>query len=333
VKHEARYGVALDDGRVQCRLCPKLCTMREGRTGFCKTRTNEGGRLVTIIYAEVTGCSVDPIEKKPLYHFYPGRGILSLGTKGCNFGCIFCQNWQIAQRVDAPSQRLMPGAAVELALRYDSFGIAYTYTEPLIWYEYVLETAALAHERGLNNVLVTNGYINEEPLDELIPHVDAANIDVKSFDPDFYRRYCNAELEPVLRTVARVRPHWHLELTHLVVPYKDDAAILDDVRRMRDWVAGEIGADTPLHFSRYFPHHKLSLPPTDVALLERAREIALEKLDYVYLGNVYSNDGAHTHCPGCGALLIKRTGYHTTVRGLDDGACAACGRKINIVGA
>ncbi len=333
MKHEAKYGAVLEDGRIQCRLCPKLCMLREGQSGFCKTRMNEGGRLVTVIYAEVTGCGVDPIEKKPLYHFHPGRGILSLGTKGCNFGCIFCQNWQIAQRVDAPSQRLMPEEAVELALRHDSFGIAYTYTEPLIWYEYVLDTAVLAHEHGLKNVLVTNGFICEEPLAELIPHIDAANIDVKSFDPDFYRRYCKGELEPVLRTVEQVRPHWHVELTHLIVPYKEEAALLDDVRRMLDWVADEIGADTPLHFSRYFPHHKLELPPTDEALLTRAREIALERLDYVYLGNVNTEQGAHTYCPGCGALLIERSGYRTLVRALKNGACTACGRKINVVGA
>ncbi len=332
MKHEAKYGVVLEDGRIQCRLCPKDCTLKDGQFGFCKTRTNEGGRLVTIIYAEVTGCHVDPIEKKPLYHYYPSKEILSLGTKGCNFGCVFCQNWQIAQRVDAPSERLMPEAAVGLALRHGSFGIAYTYTEPLVWFEYVLDTAVLAHQHGLKNVLVTNGFINPEPLDELIPHVDAANIDVKSFDPEFYRRYCHGELEPVLRTVARVRPHWHVELTHLIVPFKADAELLDDVRRMRDWVAGELGADTPLHFSRYFPHHKLDLPPTDEALLVRAREIALEKLEHVYLGNVYSDTGANTVCPGCGALLIERLGYRTVVRGVSDGACTSCGRRVNVVG-
>lgn len=332
MKHDAKYGLVLEDGRVQCRLCPKLCTLREGQTGFCKTRVNEGGRLVTLIYAEVTGCHVDPIEKKPLYHFYPSQGILSLGTVGCNFGCIFCQNWDIAQRVDAPTRRLLPEQAVELALREGSFGIAYTYTEPLIWFEYVLETAVLARERGLKNALVTNGFICEEPLAELMPHIDAANIDVKSFDPAFYRRYCKGELEPVLRTVERVRPHWHVELTHLIVPYKEDDAILEDVRRMRDWVADELGADTPLHFSRYFPHHKLELPPTDEGLLRRAREIALERLEYVYLGNVMTAEGAETHCPGCGALLIERMGYHTTVPGLKDGACTTCGRKINVVG-
>jgi pyruvate formate lyase activating enzyme len=333
MKHEAKYGTRLDDGRVQCGLCPKLCTMKEGQVGFCRTRTNEGGRLLTVIYAEVTGCHVDPIEKKPLYHYHPGRPILSLGTKGCNFGCLFCQNWQIAQRADAPSQRLMPDEAVRAAVRYDSFGIAYTYTEPLIWFEYVLDTAVLAHEQGLENVLVTNGFICEAPLDELMPHVDAANIDVKSFDPEFYRRMCKGELAPVLRTVERVRAHWHVELTHLVVPYKDEAAILDDVRRMRDWVADTLGADTPLHFSRYFPHHKLELPATSEALLMQAREIALERLEFVYIGNVLTDVGADTRCPGCGALLIERLGYRTVVRGLRNGRCEACGRRINVVGA
>jgi pyruvate formate lyase activating enzyme len=333
MKHEAKHGTVVDDGRVQCALCPKLCTLKEGQFGFCRTRTNDGGRLVTIIYAEVTGCHVDPIEKKPLYHYHPGRPILSLGTKGCNFGCLFCQNWQIAQRTDAPSERLMPDQAVELALRHDSFGIAYTYTEPLIWFEYVLDTARLAHERGLKNVLVTNGFVCEAPLEELLPHVDAANIDVKSFDPDFYRRLCKGELAPVLRTVERVRAHWHVELTHLVVPYKDEVEILDDVRRMRDWVADTLGRDTPLHFSRYFPHHKLDLPSTPEALLARAREIALEKLDFVYLGNVAAADGTNTVCPGCGATLIRRHGYRAAVVGLADGVCTACGRSANVVGA
>jgi pyruvate formate lyase activating enzyme len=333
MKHAAKYGVTLDERHIQCRLCPKLCKLREGQVGFCKTRVNESGRLFTLIYAQVSGCHVDPIEKKPLYHFYPGRGILSLGTVGCNFGCTFCQNWEISQRVEAPTRRLLPEQAVKLALREDSFGIAYTYTEPVIWFEYVLDTAVLAHEQGLKNVLVTNGFINAEPLDELMPHVDAANIDVKSFDAAFYRHYCKGELEPVLRTVERVRPHWHVELTHLVVPYKDEAAILDDVRRMRDWVADALGPDTPLHFSRYFPHHELDLPPTSEALLKRARDIALERLEYVYLGNVITDDGADTRCPGCGALLIERRGYQTVADGLDGAACAACGRAVNVVGA
>ena len=333
MKHAAKYGYTLDQERIQCRLCPKQCKLREGQFGFCKTRVNEGGELFTVIYAEVTGCGVDPIEKKPLYHYYPGQGILSLGTKGCNLGCVFCQNWQIAQRADAPSQRLMPAEAVALAVQHESFGIAYTYTEPLIWYEYVLDTAMLARERGLKNVLVTNGFICEEPLAELVPHIDAANIDIKSFDPAFYRRLCKAELEPVVRMVEQVRPHWHVELTHLIVPHKDEAEILDDVRRMCDWIAGALGRDTPLHFSRYFPHHKLKLPATDLGLLKRAREIALERLEYVYLGNIHADQGAHTQCPGCGALLIERLGYRTTVRGLDAGACTACGRTINIVGA
>jgi pyruvate formate lyase activating enzyme len=332
MRKEARFWNPLDDSGVQCCLCPHNCTIADGNRGLCGVRANEGGRLFSRIYGEVTGSGLDPIEKKPLYHFYPSREILSLGTKGCNFKCPFCQNWHISQKPDGHSTYLSPEDAVNAAVQHESFGISYTYSEPLIWIEYVMDTSELAHEKGLKNVLVTNGFINEGPLEELLPLVDAANIDVKSFDPEFYRKLCKGQLDPVLRTCEKAAGRWHIEITNLIVPFKSEHGILDDIVRMCDWIAGRLGRGVPLHFSRYVPNYKFDLPATPVALMERARNEALERLDFVYLGNVAAGEGSDTKCPNCGDLLIERSGYSTIVRDIRDSKCGRCGYEVRIPG-
>ncbi|HPZ42977.1 MAG TPA: AmmeMemoRadiSam system radical SAM enzyme [Bacillota bacterium] len=315
-----------------CRLCPKLCTIREGKYGFCRVRQNRGGTLYATNYGKVSSWALDPIEKKPLYHFYPGSDILSLGSVGCNLRCGFCQNWTIAHG-DPPTRELTPAEVVELARqqreRGSNIGIAYTYNEPLMWYEYVRDTAPLAREAGLKNVLVTNGYINEAPLLELLPYIDAMNIDVKGFTDKYYRESCKGSLEPVLRTVEIAHTRCHVELTTLLVTGLNDSE--EEISRLVDWVAS-LDPEIPLHFSRYFPNYEVDLPPTPLGTLLRAWEIARSRLAYVYIGNAPQLDAGDTICPGCGETLIVRMGYTTRVTGLEGKKCRACGREIRIAG-
>jgi pyruvate formate lyase activating enzyme len=312
---------------VACRLCPKECVIGEGLTGFCRARRNVGGKLYAANYAACSSYALDPIEKKPLYHFYPGSYIFSLGTWGCNLACRFCQNWQIAQ--DEPDTVAMaPTAAVEAAAGAGrrNIGIAYTYSEPTVWYEFVLDTARVAKERGLKNVLVTNGFINPEPLAALLPHIDALNIDVKAFNDKFYREICAGRLAEVKRTVEQAAASAHVEVTCLVVPgLNDDAAELE---ALAAWLAG-VGKDIPLHFSRYFPNYKLDAPPTPVATLERAYETARRHLRYVYVGNV-GTLGVNTHCPACGLMVIDRLRRQSNLTA--EKKCPRCGDGIAIVG-
>jgi len=330
---EALFFDRLPDDVVHCRLCPRLCTIREGKKGFCRVRKNSGGTLYTENYGRVSSCALDPVEKKPLYHFYPGHYILSLGTLGCNLRCGFCQNWQIAHR-DAPTGYMAPEAAVAAALscgdaRHPNVGIAFTYSEPLMWYEYVRDTARLGREAGLKNVLVTNGYVEAGPLQELLPLVDAMNIDVKGFTDAYYRGTCAGRLAPVLRTVELAHGHCHLELTTLLVTgLNDDPA---DIERLVEWVAG-IDPGIPLHFSRYFPNFEMDRPATPVSVMKRAYDLAKARLKYVYLGNVAESGPNSTACPACGTELIRREGYRTLVTGVTDGVCTGCGRRADLAG-
>lgn len=310
-----------------CRLCPKECVIGEGLTGFCRARRNVGGRLYAANYAACSSYALDPIEKKPLYHFYPGSYIFSVGTWGCNFACRFCQNWQIAQ--DEPDTlELSPAQAVEMAAGAGrrNIGIAYTYSEPSVWYEYVLDTAALARERGLRNVLVTNGFINAQPLIELLPHIDAFNIDVKAFNDRFYREVCAGRLAEVKRTVELAAAVAHVEVTCLVVPGLNDDP--DELEGLAAWLAS-LSKDIPLHFSRYFPNYKLSTPPTPLATLERAYDAARRHLSYVYVGNVGAG-GVNTHCPACGLMVIDRLRRESVLAA--DKLCPRCGEAIAVVG-
>lgn len=325
---EALFWETAEDGRVKCFLCPHNCLISEGKSGFCRERKNVKGKLYTLNYGRVSSYGVDPIEKKPLYHFYPGSLIFSLGTLGCNFRCRFCQNWQIAQVEDGPAVEITPERAVELARSFKgNIGIAYTYSEPLIWYEYVLETARLAKEKGLKNVLVTNGFVNEKPLKDLLPYIDAMNIDVKGFTREFYKEYIKGDLSPVIETVERASKECHVEITTLLIPGLNDSE--EDIRALSRWL-GSLKRDIPLHLTRYFPNYKMDLPPTPVETMKKAREIAAAELDYVYLGNI-RNEGNNTYCPRCRTLLIERTGT-VKFQGLSqNGKCSNCGREINIV--
>lgn len=328
---EARFYEKLADNYVHCHLCPHNCRVAPGKTGLCRVRKNEDGTLFTLNYALVASWAIDPIEKKPLYHFFPGSQIFSVGTFGCNFHCGFCQNWQLAHG-NPPAEELSPqdlaAIALDAAKRTGSIGIAYTYSEPCMWYEYVYDTAKLAHEKGLKNVLVTNGYLQEEPLKEILPYIDAMNIDVKAFTDDFYKKICKGRLEPVLKTVERAYRSCHVEITNLLVPGQNDSE--EEVAALVSWLAS-LSPEIPLHFSRFFPQYQFNDPPTPLETLKRAREIALQKLKYVYLGNAWELGEMDTYCPVCGHLLVKRGADQIRVLGLDENRCRQCGSCIEIV--
>jgi len=313
---------------VICSLCPKGCVIGEGRTGFCRVRRNIGGKLYTENYAACSSYALDPIEKKPLYHFYPGSYILSVGTWGCNFACKFCQNWQIAQ-ADPEVVELLPDRLVNLAKEQGprNIGIAFTYSEPSVWYEYILDTAQASSTAGLKNVLVTNGFINSEPLKQLLPYIDAMNIDIKAFNSEFYHKICAGCLDDVKRTVELAAAHCHVEITTLIVPgLNDDQTEITDLAK---WLAG-IREDIPLHFSRYFPNYQMDKPPTPLATMKMAYETARQYLQYVYLGNVSGVDGSNTHCPVCNELVIDR--QHMKSHLLPNKKCPQCGSIISIIG-
>ena len=288
--YECRYYERREDGSVECRLCPHHCRIGEGKTGLCRSRRNRGGRLLSEVYAKPCALAIDPVEKKPLYHFHPGSTCLSIACTGCNFSCLNCQNHDISQA--APSQvehyNLTPDDVVGLCLQHKCPGIAYTYTEPLTYIEYVADTARKAHEKGLWNILVTAGYVCQEPLKELLPYIDAANVDLKSFSDDIYRKVSGGRLQPVLDTIVAMRDAgiW-IELTNLVIPGINDD--MEMIRRMCRWLADNGLADAPLHFSRFFPRYRMSdRQPTPLATLRQARQAALDEgITHVYLGNVH----------------------------------------------
>ena len=328
---EAMHWEKAEGGRVHCLLCPHGCRIAESDVGLCRVRQNADGSLRSLNYNRVSAVHWDPIEKKPLFHFHPGAGILSLGTVGCNLACAFCQNWTISQSA-CGTRRMTSEEAIELAKsRPDNLGISYTYNEPFIWYEFVLETARMIHEAGMKNVLVTNGYVNEGPLRELLPYVDAMNVDVKSMGKEFYRELCRARPEPPRRTVEIAYEAGCLvEVTNLVIPNWNDRE--DEIAALVDWLAG-VGRDIPLHFSRYHPDHQLAEPPTPTETLTRAREIAVKKLDYVYIGNVWDLDGENTLCPHCRKTVVVRQGFQVSRIAVKNGRCELCGGQVKMVGA
>lgn len=324
---EVAYYDRLEGAKTRCRVCPQECGISEGRKGFCRVRSNRGGVLYADNYEQVLAANVDPIEKKPLYHFYPGRRIFSIGTRGCNQRCDFCQNWEMLD-TDRPGMRMTSDEVAAAADRGGSIGIAYTYNEPFMWYEFVLECAPKVAARGLKNVLVTNGSINPGPLEELLPYVDAMNIDLKSMDPGFYKKICKSELEPVLETIRKAVPACHVEVTNLVIPTLNDSDEL--IGELVDFVAG-LDRQVPLHFSAYYPCYRMSIEPTPVETLRRAYDIARRKLDFVYLGNVRTADAGNTCCPACGETVVERDGYMTIPGGLDGDRCRACGNTLPVV--
>ena len=281
---EALHYEKLEAKKVNCHLCPYECTIAPGRKGACGVRVNKDGILYSEVYGKTTGIALDPIEKKPLYHYHPGEHILSIGTKGCNFHCDFCQNWHISQVLDAPTTDITSEEVIRKAEQVKSFGIAYTYNEPFIWYEFVFDTAKLAKKSGLENVLVTNGFVNLEPLEQMLPYIDAMNIDLKALDENFYIKICKGRMRPVLEVIKRSVKSCHVELTNLIIPTLNDSEEM--IRKMVDWIYDNVGPEVPLHMSRYFPCYNMSIPPTPVETLEMAGDIARKKLKYVYLGNM-----------------------------------------------
>ncbi|HOQ39989.1 MAG TPA: AmmeMemoRadiSam system radical SAM enzyme [Fervidobacterium sp.] len=315
---------------VRCELCPHSCVIANEKVGVCKARKNIDGVLYSMNYGEVSSIALDPIEKKPLFHFYPGRYIISVGTWGCNFRCAFCQNWEISQQRPYYIKTISSADLVNVAVSYlhqGNIGISYTYNEPLIWYEYVYETSKLAKEKGLKNVLVTNGFINEEPLREIVPFIDAMNIDLKGLNDDFYRRVCGGRYEPVLNTIEHcVESGVHVEVTTLVIPGENDSdEELEDEFKMLSDISDEI----PLHLSRYHPAYRYTKCSTDVEELKHLYELSRKYLKYVYLGNVWDSKYESTYCPNCHSTAIIREGFKTKIVNLDEeGRCKVCNNQI-----
>lgn len=315
----------------KCQLCPKGCLIADGHRGDCGVRENRDGVLYTMVYGNPCTLNVDPIEKKPLYHFLPGSLAFSLATAGCNLHCLYCQNWQISQQrpeevrsIDAP-----PAAVVAAAQEYNCPAIAYTYSEPTIFYEYMLDTARLARTQNVRSVVISAGYMNPAPLRELCRAVDAIKIDFKGFSENFYARICDATLQPVLETMKCIqRQGVHLEIVTLVVPTLNDDP--EELRGLCHWIVQELGPDVPTHFSRFHPMYKLmSLPMTPVETLELARDIAMDEgIRYAYIGNVPGHSGDNTYCHHCAEMIIRRMGFTIVENHVVDGKCEYCGQPI-----
>ena len=333
---EARFYEKLEGGLVRCTICPRRCVIKPGERGFCGTRENRDGKLYSLIYGEVSASAVDPIEKKPLFHFEPGSLTFSISSVGCSFRCPWCQNYHIsmAKPEEYRTVRMGPEEVVRLAKQYGCPSISITYNEPLIWLEYVEDVGKLAKREGLEVVLVTNGYITLEALDAVAGLIDAANVDVKSFSDDFYRRYCKGDLESVLQAVVAMKEKGiHVETTTLLIPGLNDSE--EELKALCKWHYEYLGPDTPIHFSRFFPCYKMLFkPPTPTSTLQKAYDIAVETgLRYVYVGNLPGNPCEHTYCPGCGRPVIKRMGFEIVEWRLDEHMrCTDCGAKIPIRG-
>ena len=320
-----------DPRLVQCQLCAHRCAIKSGARGRCRARANVNGELRSLVYGRPAAVYVDPIEKKPFYHFLPGVSAFSLGTTGCPFRCKFCQNWQLSQSSpeDFDVEAVTPAQTVSAASARQAPVIAFTYNEPTVFTEFLLDVAREAKRRGIRPVLVSCGFMNEAPLAEMCDVLDAIKIDLKGFSESFYRTVSDAQLQPVLRSIRQIhRSGVHLELVNLVVPTLNDSDT--SLRELVAWVAGELGPDVPVHFTRFHPDYQLlNLAPTPIATLERARAMAAEKrLNYAYVGNVPDHPGNHTYCPNCRAVVIERRGFFVTRTRLANGRCAACGRAI-----
>jgi len=325
------YFTSLDGGKIQCELCPRRCRVPKGKRGFCGVRENQEGKYYSLVYGNPCALHLDPIEKKPFFHVLPATTSFSLATAGCNFKCKFCQNWEISQASpeDVYSYEVTPEIIVKKAKEMGAHSVAYTYVEPMIFYEYMLDIAYLVRKAGLLNVTHSNGFINPDPLRNLCKVIDAANIDLKGFTETFYRELCAGEMAPVLETLKTLKKEKiHLEITNLMIPTKNDETLV--VREMCLWVKKELGADTPIHFSRFYPLYKLSnLPPTPVSTLEKARAMAFSTgLEYVYIGNIPGHEGENTFCPKCKKMVIQRRGFMVGEMHLKGGKCGYCGKPI-----
>jgi len=330
--YPARHYEKLPGKKIKCTLCPKDCVVGDRERGFCGARENRDGTYYTLVWGQVVALNIDPIEKKPFFHFLPGDRAFSIATAGCNMDCKDCQNWEISQARPEQIERVYvmpPKDVVSSAVKYHAPIIAYTYSEPVIFYEFMLETAYEGHKQGVKSVMVSNGYIHEKPMREVCKHLDAVKIDLKGFNEEFYKKYCVAELRPVLDTIKLVHSlgKW-LELVYLVVPtLNDDAA---QIKSMCRWLVKAIGLDVPIHFSRFTPQYQLkNLPPTPLQTLERCHAIAREAgMRYVYVGNVPGHKYENTFCPGCGKIVVARRWYEVVGVHLKNGKCKHCGHNI-----
>jgi len=329
--HEAMHYAPMAGGLIHCMLCPRNCVISEGLRGRCGVRENRKGKLYSVVFGRPCTYHNDPIEKKPFFHFLPGTNAFSIATAGCNFSCKFCQNWQISQArpEEVISSDMSPEKVVEMALQEESPTIAFTYTEPVIYYEYMYETAKLAKRKGLRSVMVSNGFIQRKPMKDLCEHLTAVKVDLKAFTEKFYRDICDGTLSPVLDTLKLLKEVgiWH-EVVVLLVPTLNDSD--KEITELCQWVKQELGPDVPLHFTRYYPTYKIkNIPPTPVATVERAYEIATKTgLRFAYVGNVPGHPKENTFCPKCGKLIINRVASHADPSGLKAGACKSCGSPI-----
>lgn len=330
---EALFYSKLNNEKVKCGLCPHNCIIDNGNIGICKVRGNHNGILKSENYGIISSIGFDPIEKKPLYHFYPGAEILSVGSLGCNLQCKFCQNWQISQTSVKKFKRgveyLEADKIIKLARSKESnIGIAYTYNEPTVFYEYMLEIAKKARQYNLKNVMVTNGFINPEPLAELNKYIDAYSIDLKAFNDDFFIKQTKSRIEPVKESLVNiVKTNKHLEITNLVIPRLNDNP--DEFEQMVKWIKDNLGKDTVLHISRYYPTYKMNIEATPVDIMLELNKIAKVYLDHVFLGNVLLPEGNNTYCPNCNELLISRNVYLTQLRSISSkGDCLTCGEHV-----
>jgi pyruvate formate lyase activating enzyme len=325
---EALFYQKIKDKRLRCNLCPRFCMINEGKRGNCGVRENKDGKLYSLVYGKPISLSIDPIEKKPLYHFLPSEQTVSFGTAGCNLHCLYCQNYEISQCAPEkiPTMFMLPEEIVKSCKDAKSRIISYTYTEPTIFYEYMIDTAKIARSKKIKNVMVSNGFINQEPLKKLSPLLDAANIDFKG-NSEFYKKIAGAELKPVQETMLALKKKnvW-LEITNLIVPTLNDSE--KDIRFLVDWIYENLGENVPLHFSAFWPTHKLkNIQPTMLETLKKARKIAMKKLNYVYTGNLKDEEGSTTYCPKCKKALIRREGFRVIQNKLINGRCS-CGEKI-----
>ncbi len=320
------------ENTLKCNLCPHECTIEEDKRGKCGVRKRIGNELFAENYDVLSAINIDPIEKKPLYHFYPGNSVLSIGTIGCNLKCVFCQNWKIAHTSFSNFPVLKEFSVKKIVSatkgRDNNIGIAYTYNEPTVFYEFMLDIAKEVKAVGMKNMIVSNGFINEKPLKELIPYIDAFNIDLKAFNEKFYKEYSGAVLEPVKRNLKLIKESGkHLEITNLIISTLNDDK--QEFNEMIIWIKNELGPETVLHLSRYFPHYKLIVESTPPETLSDLYDIAREHLDFVYLGNIMSEKGKNTYCNKCGKLVIVRNAYTTDLVNIDDsGNCGYCGQSI-----
>jgi len=322
-KHEAK--------EIECELCPRKCLVGDKERGYCGVRENIDGEYYTLVYGTPCSANIDPIEKKPLFHYLPGTSAFSIATAGCNMNCKFCQNWQISQfrPEQINSMNLLPREVATASVDYQCRSIAYTYSEPTIFYEYMRDCAIEGNTRSIDSVMISAGYIEKKPLDDLLPHLKAIKVDLKSFREDYYKDVCSAELKPVLDTLVTIKKSdvW-LEIVYLMVPTLNDSP--EELNDLCKWVIAKLGPDVPIHFTKFHPQYLLkNLPATPVASLERAYEIAKSYgINYPYVGNVYGHHGESTYCPGCGEKIISRHGYQILGNFIDSNNCEFCGRHI-----